>query len=513
MTTLLDWRLACAPLALLATIATAEAQGKGDAAACSALQSLTLDRFDLKVESAAHVTEGAPHCLLSGSIENREGVGGKPYAIGFAIALPDEWTGRLLFQGGGGLNGLVRPPLGAAAAGKRSALERGFAVISNDSGHKGENSFDPSFKEDQIAVLNFSHASVEKVTLLAKEIAAAYYDQPAARSYFAGCSTGGREAMTAAQRYPELFDGIIAGAPAMRTNYSNLSLAWKAVEMSRISPKGDDGKPDRSKAFSDADRQVVLDGILKACDGLDGAEDGMIFDTKGCSFDPAALVCQAGSTNACITAEQAQVVKAAFAPLTDTTGRERYVSFPADTGVNVNDDNAIPGLLRFDSPRNRQARNLATEFDVEKEIDKLTADPQQQLINSDNWTDLGSYAGKGGKLIFFHGMSDPWFSANDTVDYFARMDAATGKKTPTDEWARLYLVPGMAHCRGGPGALDQFDLLTSLVDWVEEGKAPAAVTATGAAFPDRSRPLCPYPSHAQYAGSGDMEKAQSFSCK
>src|SRR5690606_33272171 len=136
----------------------------------------------------------------------------------------------------------------------------------------------------------------------------------------------------------------------------------------RISPKGDDGKPDRSKAFSDADRQVVLDGILKACDGLDGAEDGMIFDTKGCSFDPAALVCQAGSTNACITAEQAQVVKAAFAPLTDTTGRERYVSFPADTGVNVNDDNAIPGLLRFDSPRNRQARNLATEFDVEKEI-------------------------------------------------------------------------------------------------------------------------------------------------
>src|SRR3954471_6533633 len=174
-----------------------------------------------------------PNCRAEGLIDQRVGVDGKPYAIGFAVALPDRWSGRFLFQGGGGLNGSIRPPLGSQAAGEVPALARGFAVVSTDSGHQGA-VFDASFMKDQEAALNFAQASVGKVTKAAKAIVAKYYGQAPKRSYFAGCSTGGREGMLASARYPEQFDGILAGAPAMRTGNSNIGLAWANAAFSQI---------------------------------------------------------------------------------------------------------------------------------------------------------------------------------------------------------------------------------------------------------------------------------------
>ena len=182
------------------------------------------------------------NCVARGVIDRRVGAEGKNYAIGFAIALPDRWNGRLLFQGGGGLNGSIRPPLGPQAIGEVPALARGFAVVSTDSGHQGA-VFDASFMKDQEAALNFAQASVGKVTAAAKAIIARYYGQGPTRSYFVGCSTGGREGMIASQRYPAEFDGIIAGAPAMRTGRSNLGLAWANHVFAQISPKGENGKP------------------------------------------------------------------------------------------------------------------------------------------------------------------------------------------------------------------------------------------------------------------------------
>lgn len=482
-------------------------------AKCEAMKDATLPGSDLKIAAAKYVDEGAPaHCLVSGSFEHRTGADGKPYAIGFSIALPDAWEGRFLVQGGGGLNGVVRPPVGDVAAGSNPALARGFSVISHDSGHAGE-PWDGSFKADQIATLNFAGWSVEKVTAVGKALVATYYGRPANRSYFAGCSTGGREGLASAQRFPLLFDGIISGAPAMRTSRSNMSLAAKTVAMNKISPTGADGTPDRAGAFTDADRDLIVAGILKACDGLDGVEDSMIANTKACTFDAKTLACGGEKTNACLTPQQADVVAQIFAPTLDASGRPAYVGFPFDTGV-MSVTDPIPGLMRFDDKRNRQFKNMAMEFDVDAAVVKADIeDPQQRLINVDQWTDLSSFADRGSKIMFFHGMSDPWFSANDTIDFFERATRSTKVKLQPEEWTRLYLVPGMAHCRGGPASLDQFDLLTELVDWVEKGEAPQGVAASGQAFPGRTRPLCPYPTHAHYKGQGDVDDGANFECR
>ncbi|MBP1847676.1 feruloyl esterase [Rhizobium petrolearium] len=482
-------------------------------ATCKAARALELPGFDMKVAGTEYVSgKGPSYCLVNGSFEHRTGADGKPYAIGFSIALPDDWSGRFLVQGGGGLNGVVKPPIGDVAAGANTALARGFAVISHDSGHRGE-VWDGSFKADQLATLNFAGWSVEKVAALGKAIVSNYYGTSAHHSYFAGCSTGGREAMTSAQRFPLLFDGIIAGAPAIRTGRSNMSLAQKNVAMNRISPVGTDGVPDRSAAFSDADRKLVLSGILNACDKLDGIEDGMIANASACKFDPSSLICASGTSKDCLRPEQAKVVAEIFSPTLDASGRTAYPAFPYDSGIMSTTD-AIPGLMRFDDKRNRQFANHAITFDVDDAIEKVDVDdPQQRLINVDQWTDLSSFASKGSKIIFFHGMSDPWFSANDTIDFFSRMKKATKTNIPADDWARLYLVPGMSHCRGGPGGLEKFDMLTKLVDWVENGKTPQSVDAGGAAPADRTRPLCPYPSYAHYKGEGDANNAASFECR
>lgn len=202
-----------------------------------------------------------------------------------------------------------------------------------------------------------------------------------------------------------------------------------------------------------------------------------------------------------------------FAPTLDASGRPAYVGFPFDTGV-MSVTDPIPGLMRFDDKRNRQFKNVAMEFDVDAAVVKADIeDPQQRLINVDQWTDLSSFADRGSKIMFFHGMSDPWFSANDTIDFFERATRSTKVKLQPEEWTRLYLVPGMAHCRGGPASLDQFDLLTGLVDWVEKGEAPQGVAASGQAFPGRTRPLCPYPTHAHYKGQGDVDDGANFECR
>ncbi|MBW6424397.1 tannase/feruloyl esterase family alpha/beta hydrolase [Rhizobium sp. XQZ8] len=473
---------------------------------------IKLPSSDLDITSAEYVSEAKPYCLAKGSFEHRTGADGKSYAIGFAIALPDAWTGQFLVQGGGGLNGVVLPPTGNAAAGAENALSRGFAVISHDSGHKGE-AWDASFKADQIAALNFAGWSVEKVAAAGKALVAQYYGKGAHHSYFAGCSTGGREAMASAQRFPLVFDGVIAGAPAMRTSRSNMSLAAKNVAMNQISPVGQDGSRDRSQAFSDSDRSLVLNGLLKTCDGLDGMEDGLIGNPAACKFDPSMLVCKGEKVESCLSEDQVRVVTETFSPTLDASGRPAYPAFAYDTGI-MSQTDAIPGLMRFDDKRNRQFKNNATAFDVDDAVQKADVeDPQQRLINVDQWADLSSFASEGRKILFFHGMSDPWFSANDTIDFFERMKKSTKAKIEPDDWSKLYLVPGMSHCRGGPAGLDQFDLLTKLVEWVEGGKSPQSVIATGSAFPGRTRPLCPFPSHAHYKGTGSSEDSASFECR
>jgi hypothetical protein len=445
-------------------------------------------------------------CHVEGVINQRTGADGKPYGIGFALALPDQWNGRFLFQGGGGLNGSVALPLGSQAAGDKPALARGFAVVTTDSGHKG-NVFDGSFFADQEASLDFYYVAIGEVARLAKDMIASYYQRPAQHSYFVGCSTGGREAMIMSQRYPEYFDGIVSGDPAIRTAYSNLALGFMTAVYDEAAPKDDSGKPDAKKLFSNSDRKLIVNSVLQACDAKDGLKDGMIFNARGCQFDPETLVCPGAKTDSCLMRAQADALKRAFAGPKLADGDAVYPGVPYDAGIA--DVGGIPGLLGGPVIPVATDADFA-HFNVDRETGHVLANATA-LLGDSTWTNLTTFVGHGGKLMFFHGLSDPWFSPLDTLGYYEKMAKDTGKGS-IDSWSRIYFVPGMGHCQGGSATLDRFDMLSAIVDWVEKGTAPDRVIATGPAFPGRSRPLCPYPQHAEYSGHDDPNDAGNFVC-
>jgi hypothetical protein len=234
--------------ALIIAVTSAPASA---AQSCAQLTSLTLPGQHVVIKKAQEIPASAPgvspsapaHCRVDGVIDERVGRDGKPYGIGFAVALPAAWNGRFLFQGGGGLNGSVQSPLGGQYAGDNSALARGFAVASTDSGHQGAG-FDAGFMHDQQAALNFLFQAVATVTVVAKQLIAQHYGNSAEHAYFVGCSTGGREAMMMSQRFPDYFDGIVAGSPAMRTSFSNLGLRHATAALNAIAPVKADGTPD-----------------------------------------------------------------------------------------------------------------------------------------------------------------------------------------------------------------------------------------------------------------------------
>lgn len=436
-------------------------------------------------------------CRVDGVIDQRKGADGKPYGIGFALALPDQWNGRFLFQGGGGLNGSVALPLGSQAAGEIPGLARGFAVVTTDSGHTGS-VFDGSFFRDQQASLDFYYVAIGRVARLAKQMIAAYYGSPAEHSYFDGCSTGGREAMIMSQRYPDYFDGIVSGDPAMRTGHSNLALGFMTAEF----------QPDPKKFLSDSDRKLVVNSLLQACDAMDGLKDGMIFNSRACQFDPAALVCSGSKAEGCLSKTQADALKKAFAGPKSARGDAIYPGFPFDAGIA--DTGGIPGLLNGPLIPVATGADFA-HFDTDLEAARVDGDTTARLGDS-TWTNLTTFAGHGGKLLFYHGLSDPWFSPLETLRYYEKMAKETGNGS-VDSWSRIYMVPGMGHCQGGSATLDRFDMLGAVVDWVEKGVPPDRVVATGTAFPGRSRPLCPYPQHAEYTGHGDTNDDANFVCQ
>src|SRR5579875_3887208 len=300
---------------------------------CSALIALKIDGVEIttatEVGANATIPPSYPrytgslpaHCRVEGTMHRRTGLDGVEYGIGFAIALPEKtaWNGDFMMQGGGGSNGIINYPAGNSYSGDQSALERGFAVASTDTGHQSHTGFDFSFMRDQQAYLDFAYQANAEVADVAKQIIARYYTTPAAYSYFVGCSTGGREGMILSQRFPTVFNGIVVGDPAMRTGLSNLAIGeWIPVAYNQAAPKDASGKPEIDKLFTDADRKVFMDALMKKCDGLDGVKDGMIFDPLGCHFDPAEIACKAGQTEGCMAPEKVATIKKAFAGPTNS---------------------------------------------------------------------------------------------------------------------------------------------------------------------------------------------------
>lgn len=439
-------------------------------------------------------------CRLQGTLDRRKGAGGQPYGIGFAVALPAAWNGRFLFQGGGGFNGVLMEPI--------QGLPRGFAVVSTDSGHRSPNgnALDTQFLSDQQATIDFAYRAVERVTALAKAVVARHYTQPISRSYYVGCSTGGREAMLAAQRFPMEFDGVVAGAPAMRSYYAVLGVDWVNVQLNRVAPKDAKGQPVTRDALSSTQKQAVIEGIRNACDANDGVRDGLVFNISACTFNPKALVCTDKNKGAgCLTAAQAAALERGFAgPRTDD-GHQVYSPFPFDTGIA--DTQGLGGLLNggFNG-------STISTTDLKAAVRWADNNVASPITDTAGWTNMTTFVDRGGKMILYHGMSDPTFSALDTVDYYNRLAAANGGSDAVQHWSRLFLVPGMGHCGGGSLTTDSVDMLTPLVDWVERGIPPDVVVATRTSEPKLTRPLCAYPKYARYSGRGDPNAVKSFAC-
>ncbi len=370
------------------------------------------------------------HCLVEGEINKHTGPDGNEYGDKFQLRLPDSWSGRFLFQAGGGLDGVVNPAVGPARPGFKSALARGYAVVSTDGGHEGKNPGDATFGADPQARADYQFRSTQLVAPVAKKIIAEYYGAPPHHSFMAGCSNGGREAMLAAQRYPELFDGIIAGDPAFDLTRAAIAEAWFSVKMAQIAPKNPHGMPLLSKAFSDADLKLVTNAVLKQCDDLDGLKDGLIDDPDGCHFDPSMLQCKSAKEDGCLSADQVRALHETFAGPHDSSGHALYSDWPYDSGLAEpgwriwilgNEQMPAINVLIYPQFVNHVALPpgdvpIQNPFSFDFDKDPARINKSADLIDADS-TDLHSFRKHGGKLIFYTGMSDPVFSANDLIRY------------------------------------------------------------------------------------------------
>lgn len=509
---------------------------------CAGLKSLAIDQT--KIESAEAVPAGSTismpmgmpgmqigplpaFCKVTGVIRDRTGADGKHYGIRFELRLPAPaaWIGKFFFQGGGGMDGTLSPAIGMMGRDMPTALDRGYVVASDDGGH--ENAMDSSFGREQQARLDYAFESTPETVRVARQLIAAYYSKPPAHSYFVGCSNGGREAMMAVERNPLDFDGAIAGDPGFRLTHTAIAEAWDTQAFLAAAPKDSAGHPILSKSFSSEDLKLVADAVLAKCDALDGLKDGEINNMAACKFSPAELTCKGAKAANCLSLAQVKALEKSFGGAHDSKGNPLYSSWPYDAGIADfgwrmwklgTSETAVPNAINT----TMGAMSLHDYF-VHPYIEGLTATnldfdvaarqtDQTARINDAVSTDLSTFAARGGKLIIYEGLSDPVFSADDIIDYYRQLERDNGSAEKAASFARLFLIPGMTHCGGGP-ATDQFDALTALEKWVEQGQAPKSIVAKGAAFPGRTRPLCPYPQYAAYNGSGDSQDTRNFTCK
>ena len=479
-------------------------------------QAMQQDGMAAMTGASANAQIMPTHCLLEGTIEPRKGADGKDYATTFQLRLPAQWNQKFLFQGGGGMNGFLGPAVGSVPFRNSSAtpaLLRGYAVVSTDGGHRGR---DASFAADQQARLDLAYAAIGKVTTAAKQLIGKLYQNQPQKSYFMGCSNGGREAMMAAQRYPLEFDGVIAGNPGFRLAYAAVGEAWDNQHFMAAAPKNAQGDKIFANALTQADLDTVSQAVLERCDAKDGLKDGLVNAWESCDFRPEMVQKQLGR-------KKVALLKAVFGGAKNSRGENVYASWPYDAGVSSegwrawklgDSQTAEPNARNitlgvgslsslFMTPYNPNFDTM--KFDFDRDVANIR--PMAGIYNADS-TNLTTFNSRGGKMLVIQGVSDPVFSTNDLRDWYKQMQQDTAGSANA---ARLFMVPGMAHCGTGP-ALDDFDPLTALENWAEKGQAPERLLAQGKTFPGKTMPLCAYPKVATYTG-GDENKATSFACK
>jgi feruloyl esterase len=416
--------------------------------------------------------------------------------IDMEVWMPETWNGKFQFVGGGGWAGVI------SYSAMATALQEGYATASTDTGHKGGNAnFAIGHPEK---VVDFAYRAVHESTVKAKAIMTTFYDRGPRLSYWNGCSTGGRQGLMEAQRYPDDFDAILAGAPA---NYQTHLHAW---DLSVAVPV----LKDPASVVSTAKLTALNLAIIGTCDAKDGVKDGLLNDPRSCKFDPSTLLCKAGDSDTCLTAPQLEAVKRMYAPAKTKSGQ--YV-FPGKEPGSETSWNAISGgqapqgvsLGSFQVAYDNINWDWHT-FDLDRDL-KIVDEKVGSVINAVN-PDLSSFKARGGKLILYHGWNDTAISPGNTIDYYNSVVSKMGAKQ--DNWIRMFMIPGMGHCNGGPGP-SQVNYMGALERWRESGMAPDQMLANHVTNNrvDMSRPLCPYPQVAQYKGVGSTNDAANFVCK
>lgn len=503
----------------------ASGQAQEEASASNATCSIDSLREvpDVRLISATEEAEPVPHCKVAGVIGTE---------TNFELLLPENWNGKFVMGGGGGLVGAVQN-----TALMFGALQSGYASVGTDTGHQGH-SLDASWAHDNLErLVSFGHQAVHRTAVTAKALIADYYNEDISQSYFTGCSRGGSQALMEAQRYPEDFDAIVAGAPAFDWFPG---LAAMATQISQaMYPDPNDME---AAVVGPAEQELIESSYLAMCDAQDGIEDGILNDPRQCEFDVATLLCEGDKTDSCLTDEQLAAVKVIYDGPSDSQGNPLFYGYP------FGGETALGGWGRWLTGGLKFQADLA-EFQGGVETGDFPAPVAPSahfgfgvgimkyfLYNDPDWTyenydwdnlvkdsarlaetlnstdpDLSEFRNHGGKLIIYSGWSDNAAPGPAFVDYYNNILAHD--ETAAED-VRLFMMPGVEHCFGGAGP-SWVNYLTEIDNWVESGTAPDQVTAYWLGEnqqPNGSRPICAYPKAAQYDGEGDTRDASSFSC-
>ena len=417
--------------------------------------------------------------------------------IEMELWMPSEnWNGKFLAVGNGGWAGNIETA--AMAAG----LARGYAIASNDTGHKGgSGSFAVGHPEK---LIDFGYRSMHEMAVRSKAIIQNFYSRAPQLSYYQGCSTGGRQGLMEAQRVPDDFDAIIAGAPVNNMVHLNIQSVARQVDMLR----------EPARILPANKLTLFANAVINACDVNDGVKDGIISNPQTCKFDPQVLMCKAGDAPDCLTAAQVQTARRAWAPVKTETGEVVYPgSSPGfESAYRIPTPGSPLNPLFADLPR--YVGHQDANWDVmsfELEADLALAMKNASFIESTD-PDLAKFKARGGKLLLYHGWADPGPAPENTLNYASSVTKKLGGNQGA--WMRVFLMPGMGHCRGGIGP-DQADFLTAMESWREKGEAPSRIVASRSAGQGRTemtRPLCPYPQVAKYTGTGSTDDAKNFVC-
>jgi Tannase and feruloyl esterase len=515
----------------LVLLVAALAFGSVSAATCEGLSDLKLP--DTTITAAQTVAKGAfmpstgsaaqyqdlpAFCRVAGVIKPTN-----DSEIKFEVWLPSEnWNGKFQGIGNGGFAGSI------SYTGLAGALARGYATASTDTGHSGNDASWALGHPEKL--VDYGHRAIHEMTEKAKLVVKAFYGEGPKRSYFAGCSNGGRQALMEAQRYPNDYDGIIAGAPANAFSQILTGFAWN-MQMTLSDPA----------SYIPAKKLKAIEAaVLASCDARDGVADSVLDDPTKCGFDPAVLLCKGAETDECLTEKQIASLKRIYAGPRNAKGQLIIPGFtpggetgPGGWGPWITGATPTTAAQFFFSTQ--AFKNMVYNdpnwdyktFDLERD-GKLAHEKLAPVLNATD-PNLKAFSARGGRLILYHGWNDAALPPMNTVNYFQSVVAKLGQRQ-ADSFMRLYMAPGLQHCFGGPGP-DNFgqmvtraqsdpqnDLTLALERWVDQGVAPAEIIATKrqSANPQapvlRTRPLCPYPQVARYKGSGSTDEAANFKC-